>query len=600
MGDRSRIWTIVSILREYEFLTPVKFLNTLLKKDDELAEDPEQTVAAPTSFSLDAYLEKLKRATSLGLGFKGFILFVGDDGGILVLMQGGRVSKRLYAPSPDPEHIEAFVNLLEEHPSLPIMFLVDMMDQSYVRHTLPPVSPLSINKLVKRRLQRDFAPEDITGALQLGRDKVGRKEWNYLLISIANSALIQQWFDMVLDLPNRFYGVYLVPVESQGFILDLAAQITRREDEEAQWKLLVCHDKVSGFRQIVLKDNQLVFTRLTQAPAEAEPGVSAMNIEQEVLNTIEYLKRLSYNDQAGLELYVIASQDINNEIDPGNLKLRFVKCFTPYEVADFMGLDQAALSNDRFADVVMAARFGRSSRRLLRLMPAYGQKLDILYKARAVMRYGAMLLMLFFAYYASNNFMGADDVAEEIEMATSEQRTVRKQLVDAEDTLGSLGADQGDVLRVATLYRGSVKDKLLPLDFVKQLARVTNDKRLIRLFEWDVEEVPVETSGRSRRRGEPRQMIDRITAKIEVKIIGHGGDKKRFVNQAHGFLTDLKKTFEGYEVENEPLPGMTSEAERLVLNFDDQGVEEERLEDSESIITVTIIGPTPKQEGSEG
>ena len=105
-----------------------------------------------------------------------FVLIIGDDGAILVFMQGNTVVRRLFAPSPRPDHTSSIVDLIQSNPTVPISVLADVIDQQYVRHSFPPVSTFSVNNLVKRRMERDFQAEDLTGMLRLGRDKSGRTE----------------------------------------------------------------------------------------------------------------------------------------------------------------------------------------------------------------------------------------------------------------------------------------------------------------------------------------------------------------------------------------------------------------------------------------
>src|SRR4051812_47909467 len=116
-----------------------------------------------------------KRGGSSGSRSSKFVLFAGDEGAILIHMQGSSVLKRLFAPNPEPDSTKAFRDLLAAAPQVPLFMLVDMIDQSYVRHDLPPVSALSINRLVKRRLDRDFGVDDLKGAVRLGREKGGRR-----------------------------------------------------------------------------------------------------------------------------------------------------------------------------------------------------------------------------------------------------------------------------------------------------------------------------------------------------------------------------------------------------------------------------------------
>ena len=135
-------------------------------------------------------------------GGKRFIFIVGDEGCILVFMQASKVIRRLFAPSAQPSHTEAMRELMKANPSVPIYLLADVLDQVYRQHPFPPVSSLSIGGLVKRRLDRDFNPEDLKGALPLGRDKTGRKEWKYLLIALTKSPLITEWLDLIVEQPN--------------------------------------------------------------------------------------------------------------------------------------------------------------------------------------------------------------------------------------------------------------------------------------------------------------------------------------------------------------------------------------------------------------
>src|SRR5688572_30641217 len=106
-----------------------------------------------------------------------FTLFVGDDGAILVYMEGRTVVRRLFAPTATLDHTRTMTELMAQHPKAPIRILMDVIDQQYIRQTFPPVSPLSVGGLVDRRLKRDFPAEDLKGAIRLGREATARKDW---------------------------------------------------------------------------------------------------------------------------------------------------------------------------------------------------------------------------------------------------------------------------------------------------------------------------------------------------------------------------------------------------------------------------------------
>jgi hypothetical protein len=114
-------------------------------------------------------------------GKKRFILLIGDEGAILIFMQGAKVLRRLFAPSASPSHSEAICEIMKANPSVPITLLMDVIDQQYVPHTFPPVSALSVGGLVKRRLDRDFQPEDLKGRCKLAATKPAVRNGNTYL-----------------------------------------------------------------------------------------------------------------------------------------------------------------------------------------------------------------------------------------------------------------------------------------------------------------------------------------------------------------------------------------------------------------------------------
>ncbi|MCC7260574.1 MAG: hypothetical protein IT567_06040, partial [Alphaproteobacteria bacterium] len=297
-----------------------------------------------------------------------FVLSVGDEGAILTYMDGSRVLRRLFAFAPNPQEIVPFRELLSSDTKSPVFVLLDVMDQSYVPQSLPPVSSLGLHKLIEKRLARDFAAEDIKGALPIGRSEDGRKDWHFLFISVPNIPPTSGWIEFLTGLENRVRGIYLLPIEARGFINDLHAAAFGKaggERKPAEWQILVSHNKVGGFRQVVLRNGKLVFTRLTQPIGEAIPGVIAGNIEQEVSNTLEYLKRLAFTDGATLDIYLIVADAIKEALATGSLQKYHVYAFSPHEVAGMLGLSGAAEPGDSFGDVVIAAVFGRTLRKRL-------------------------------------------------------------------------------------------------------------------------------------------------------------------------------------------------------------------------------------------
>lgn len=73
-----------------------------------------------------------------------FLLSVGDDGAVLVYMVAGQVEGRFFFNNVESIDID---KVFASDPEAPIHVVVDVSDQSYLQHSLPPVSSLNLQKM---------------------------------------------------------------------------------------------------------------------------------------------------------------------------------------------------------------------------------------------------------------------------------------------------------------------------------------------------------------------------------------------------------------------------------------------------------------------
>ena len=541
-----------------------------------------------------------------------FVLLIGDEGAILVFIEDGAVSRRLFAPAPDAEQMDTIIKLFETHPEAPLYVLVDMIDQSYVRHSLPPVTPLGLNKLVQRRLDRDFSKEDIKGALNLGRETEGRKDWNFLLISLAHSETLKAWLETLYDLPNHLVGIYLVPVECEYIIQQLDQAMAgehaplkslapppqalaeeskepeptkkkspsllsklpdlpflpktsgngAEQNDKPQWQILVSHNKVGGFRQVVLRNGKLIFTRLTQSVDDVQPEVAAGNVEQEVLNTIEYLKRLSFNPKHGVDIYIIVAQDIKNAISP--LRFGATNCYilTPFEAAERLKLKQAVLSADKLGDIVLATTFGMLSKHRLKLASDTIRKLNTLYLGAKGLRLAAgavgacLLVMLISKGIAwQSEYSRNSDLELELRVKNDE---FRKLQADSE----LLPHNVNEVTDLISAHDILATNNPTPLDPVRTISSIVNDNALIRTFSWNASNLYD--------RGGPKPYAGQQTEfNFLFEVVYNDENWESFQKNFDAFIENIRKQFPDYTISHDNLPGQFTAKESLKVNFED-------------------------------
>ena len=476
---------------------------------------------------------------------KRFILLLGDEGGILVYMQGNKVVRRLFAPSAQPAHTEAMHEIMTAHPKVPVYILADVLDQQYVAQTFPPVSSLSVGGLVKRRLDRDFQTEDMKGALPLGRDKGGRKEWKFLLVSLAKTPLMTEWLDLIVELPNELKGLYLVPIEAVNYVSMLNKKLG---DSRKPWQLFISHNKVSGFRQVVIHEGKLVFTRVSQAIDEAIPAVIAGNIEQEIINTIEYLKRLGFSDNSGLDATVVVSQDVIDSLDLGRFNFANTQIISPVRVADMLGLEQAALSADRFGDVVMAAAFGIAKKRELRFTTAYIEKLAKLYKAQIGIKAGQWLLVLLFVGLTAMSVLDIAENSAGVTAAKEEATKLQPGLESLKKQVDGLGQDVSFKSAVVATYDAYIKDTPTPDGMLINMMPLITPQHRMSSIDWAYTEPNPKASAGS---GSPPLPVD---AKVEFDFSGTVGGAETLTKTAGELVDAMKTALPQYEVSSEKYP----------------------------------------------
>jgi len=194
-----------------------------------------------------------------------FVMIVGDEGAVLVRMKGAEVVDRCFAASAEGEDRAELEAMLEEAPRLSVTMLVDVLEQSFVKDTIPPVGMLDEGGVLQRKMRTTFPDARIKGALSLGRDKdSSRRDKRFMFVALPESPVIDAWLAFLREVRNPVAAIALLPVESVGLATRLSADL-HEKNRAPDWVVLVTRQRTGGFRQIVVHKGELVFSRLTQS-----------------------------------------------------------------------------------------------------------------------------------------------------------------------------------------------------------------------------------------------------------------------------------------------------------------------------------------------
>ena len=517
-----------------------------------------------------------------------FNFFVGDEGTVISFIVNGIIEDKFFCTDTNSDGMVKLTELLKEHPNAPTSILLDSIDQSYQSQSFPPVAKLSVQKLVDARLKRDFAPGDITAALPLGKEKTGRNDWKFLLISVVTSPQLMQWIDFILELPNPFDGLFLVPVEAENIIKKITPQ-KKKGESGAMWHMLVLHNKVSGFRQIITKGGRLVFTRLTQpSPGENVPLVIAGNIEQEVSSTVEYLKRLSYREDEGLDITVISSPEIIEAIDDTKIGNHSeAKLLNPSAAAELLKLSVSNFTDNHFADLISASFFANNSKRVLPLNTELGKKLNTMKMGLKIAKYGTLAIssllvlgMLYCAYLWYDSFSQEPQIEQNI-------KTSRAEAAELKDIIKVPREDLEKIQDTLDVHEKFAIQPQHPLSFVKKLSAVEAQNIIATRISWDSA-----NSFTDRLKSDE----EKVKMRLEVKFGGEASDAEKRVESINKYITALRIAFPEYKLTMTPIAGTLNEGDSLALDYTNS--DSQQLAYIPILTTITFTLAPPKTEGN--
>lgn len=207
---------------------------------------------------------------------KRLLVYVGSRGAVALL--SGRFTpgwKTVLAAS--TEGVRQFSDLLRKYQRLPVTLLVDSVDEDYRLETMPHVIGRARQELLNRRLKQVFRNAPYVAAIQQGRNKEGRRDDRYLLVSLTDNDWLQPWIDTLRAHDVPFAGMTLLSVAAEN----LLARLKIRED-----CVLLVSSQSAGLRLTYFLQGKLRFSRLIRTDTAED---ASLNVADEVSKTQLYL-----------------------------------------------------------------------------------------------------------------------------------------------------------------------------------------------------------------------------------------------------------------------------------------------------------------------
>ncbi|MBL29340.1 MAG: hypothetical protein CMM50_17555 [Rhodospirillaceae bacterium] len=296
-----------------------------------------------------------------------FVLVVGDEGALLACVAGRRVVDVHFAAAGDRTAEEAVCGVLGHAGGAPVTVLLDTQEQVYRQEMLPALGPLDRRKLMARRLKREMAGLVVGGVMLLRPSPLGRPD-GYLLAGAVGGPAIDGWLARLDGLPNPLSGIGLLPLEAAGMTGRLRPPTPVTGG--CLWTVLIVRNRVSGLRQIVVRDGTFVLTRLTAATDSAplDGEVLATAFEE----TRGYLARSGLERGDNVAVVILAGPDDSRGLKTMPLAADSITVMTPEKAAGRLGLTLPD-GDGEVADMLHAAYAAQHSMELPLSRPEEGQ-----------------------------------------------------------------------------------------------------------------------------------------------------------------------------------------------------------------------------------
>ena len=204
---------------------------------------------------------------------------------------------------PDETGEAEFSLLLKTMPGVPVLFMVDTVDEDYRLETMPRVRAADRHAMLDRKLRQTYRTSPFVSARLQRRKRVRgqRNDDTFLLAALTETSAVLPWIEIATELRMPIVGVFTAPTVTPTVVGPLG--LTGRAQ-------LIVSRHAAGMRQTFLRDGQFRFSRLTPLRSTNDSSVGgSAGTGTEIINTRMYLNALQATTADEVVDVVILDQD---------------------------------------------------------------------------------------------------------------------------------------------------------------------------------------------------------------------------------------------------------------------------------------------------
>lgn len=182
----------------------------------------------------------------------------------------------------DDKGLADFREFLTPHAGVPVLLMVDAVEEDYRFETLPHSWGSERTQMVARKLKQHYRNTPYIGAWLQGREPGKRRDDRYLFSALTNPDIVGDWLRVIGGQELPLAAVYLLPMVSAGLLDKLQVKTPN---------LLIAAQHSGGLRLTFFRDRQFRLSRLTRGDG-AKTADPVRLFAGEISNTRLYLHAL--------------------------------------------------------------------------------------------------------------------------------------------------------------------------------------------------------------------------------------------------------------------------------------------------------------------
>lgn len=517
---------------------------------------------------------------------KKIVVVIGERSATLYCIAKEQVVESVFLDGIWDEIEKEIEKFIVKYPRHPVYLLIDTGEQSVSYNSIVYVRNAIFKKLVQKKIRKEYKTEDFKNYYTVvdksdkkkKKDKNVRRNLNYVIADISNNPPLSDWIKYLKKKQVVIGGVYSIPIEVENIAKELDLifypkkkkklnlKLKKKSDKvkteevaadpkenevpqperaipevnnrlQPKWKLIVLQNFNSGIRIVALKDNIVVFTRLLHFLSGVEEAIpeKIAQIKTQISGTIEYLKRLDFRDQDGIDICFFVTDLLEKQLRQQIGESKSVKYIDLKEVNKTFFKKEAKFDASKGADSFVATFFANKGRYFFFLDPQMKKVVQLLIANLLVT---GLLVFVVIGVLATVGvrFVKLSSLSGSIDTYQEKAKVYGKKLEKIRKETFGTDIDENMVIEVNSLHKKLLLNSSSPVEFVSKFSVIRPSTINVKEIEWE----------------------EKSQGKYSIKILasfetGNLTVEELFV-QYDSFIRNIKTEFNNYRISHSELP----------------------------------------------